>query len=78
MTYWNVVTVTKDTLDEIAQCGADMLSNMESNDDPGDAAEELADIDKRLTKLSAQIGPNVVALRKVAKALADVPGVRST
>jgi hypothetical protein len=75
MTYWNVAETVRDGLNEIAADGVEMFSCLESNDSPGEVAEALADIEKQLTKLAGQISPNVVALRKVAKALDEVPGV---
>ena len=76
MDYWNVVTAVQSHLNNLAATGNEMHSALESNDDPGEAAEFLADIEKRLTDLAAQVGPNVPALRKLAKALDDVPGIR--
>lgn len=75
MTYWNTAEKVRDTLADISIDGANMYGNLESSDDPAELAEALADIEKRLTKLAGQIAANVPALRKVGKALDDVPGV---
>ena len=76
MTYWNAAEAVRDELKDIAVDGENMFGNLESNDDPGELAEALSDIEKRLSKLAAKIGLNVPALRKVGKALDDVPGVK--
>jgi hypothetical protein len=77
MSYWNTASAVRDELVEIKVMADEMYSDLESNDDPGDLADDLADIEKRMAKLVAQIGPNVPALRKTAKALAEIPGVKA-
>lgn len=76
MTYWKTVEAVKEELDALASAGQDAYGNLESTDSPGDAAEELAAIEKRLTKLAGLIAANVPALRKIQKALDALPGIR--
>jgi hypothetical protein len=76
MTYWNVSENVRDALRELAAAGEEMHGNLEADDDPGAVAEALADILKRLEKLAAQVTVNIGPLRKVAKAMDDLPGIR--
>lgn len=74
--YWHVASGVQAELNALSGLGDDMYGNLEADDDPGAIAEALADIEKRLLKLATQIGPNVSALRKVAKAMDDIPGIK--
>lgn len=75
--YWNISTKVKDEAQSISNIADEMHAALEASDDPGEMVDFLIDIEKRLTKLAAQIGPNIPALRKVAKALDDLPGVET-
>ena len=75
-TYWNVVLNVQTELNALSGLGDDAQSALESHDDPTMSADSLAEIEKRLTKLVGQLGPNIVALRKVGKALSEIPGVK--
>lgn len=76
MTYWNVASAVKAELEGLAAVGDEMYSALETSDDPSEIADFLSSIEPRLNKLSAAIKENIPALRKVAKALDDVPGIR--
>jgi hypothetical protein len=75
--YWNVSETVRDGLCELADHAKEMHEALEANDDPGELAGFLEDIEKEATRLIAQIGPNVSALRKIAKAMDDLPGVKA-
>lgn len=74
--YWNVASEVQSELTALAALGNEAHGNLEEDDDPGALADSLQEIKTRLDKLSAQIGPNIAPLRKVAKALAEIPGVK--
>jgi hypothetical protein len=75
--YWNLAEAVKDELESIHASAIDMYSNLEANDDAGEVADFLADIQKAMTTLEAQIGPAIPALRAVVKALDAVPVVKA-
>ena len=74
--YWSVAETVKHELDALSCAGTDMFSDLESNDSPVEVADALVDIEKRLAKPAGQISANVPGLRKIQKALDDLPGVR--
>lgn len=74
--YWNVANEVQTELKALSALGDDAYGNLEADDDPGVLADALQEIKRRLDKLSGQIGPNITPLRKVAKALDDVPGIK--
>lgn len=77
MTYWNVAGNVRDRIATLHGVAEEMYVALESNDDPGEVAEFLGGIEKDLLALALDISPNVAALKKIAKAMSEVPGVTS-
>ena len=73
--YWNIASVVSEELAALSRSAVDAYNALESSDDPGELADALQEIQTRLDKLSVQIGPNIGPLRKVAKALEEIPGI---
>ena len=76
MTYWNVADNVRGRLNQLAEQGVEMYGNLEADDNPGEMADSLAVIAKELSTLLGEVEPNVAALRRVAKAHAEIPGVK--
>ena len=74
--YWHVVSGVQSELQALAALGDGAYNGLEAEDDPGVVADSFQEIKKRLDKLSEQIGANIVPLRKIAKALDDLPGFK--
>ena len=74
--YWGVASEVQAELKALSALGDDAYGELETSDSSGDLANDLQEIKKRLDKLSAQIGPNIAPLRKVGKALSDIPGIK--
>ncbi len=73
--YWGVASGVQSELQALAALGDGAMADLEGDDDPGQLADGLQEIKTRLAKLIAQVDANIGPLRKVAKAMDDIPGV---
>ena len=74
--YWGLASEVQSELQALAALGDGMYSDLEADDDPETLADHLLDIKIRFDKLTAQVSPTIVPLRKAAKALSDIPAVK--
>jgi len=75
--YWRFAEGLRDELGAIYEDAKTAYATLEQNDDPGELADLLADIRKRLNKAHSQIAPALSPLRKTAVALRTVPEFKS-
>lgn len=75
--YWSFGEAVKDELDTISGLALTAYGNLENSDDPGELADELASIKKRLDQVSEQIGPAIPLLKKAASALEGLPSFKA-
>jgi hypothetical protein len=75
VSYWNVSETVRDALNDLAADGVNMHIALENTDDPGELAVTLDSIHRGLLQLAEDIKPNIAPLRKVAKALDEIPGM---
>jgi ABC-type transporter Mla subunit MlaD len=75
--YWRFAEGLRDELESIFEDAKNAYTTLEQNDDPGELADLLADIRKRLNKAHSQIAPALPPLRKTAAALSTVPEFKS-
>jgi len=74
--YWSFAVDVKNELEVVFEEAKESYNSLESNDDPGELADDLSDILKRLNNLSARIAPAIAPLKKTAAALDSIPAFK--
>lgn len=66
----------RDELFAIHEDAKEAYSTLENDDDPGDLADALDALAKRIHKLTGAFVPAIAPMRATAKALASIPAVK--
>jgi len=75
--FWSATERIKDDLNEISALGIDMYAQLESNDDPGEVADNLTRIAGKLDEARKIVDLTIPKMQDVAASLDALASVKS-